>query len=189
MVRLQTGKELEHNEVLWIYLLFETFLWLIPWITLIITSYSVEHWLNSKTTKATKDKQSKAKFILQAIIGNIFVVIFAIAFISILATNSSKGQVVFATFAGFFLATLVSDQLIPIEKFPYHLFAVPLTAIIAFLYTYLHPDRPPGFEMVLHITPNNMVKVLPIEYIFIGSAGCILGLWYSIRLKVRIENE
>jgi len=190
MVRLQVGKEFENSQILWAYLAFETILWSIVLFILLAATLIIENWLN-KNSEDEKSSQYqitiKAIFakenIFNGIISTISTAIFGTILIAILAASQSKGQIVFATFTGMLLAAMISEQISPTNHPIWQVLAVPMVALIAYGYTWINPDRPPGFEAVLHIAPNNLARVLPIEYIFIGTAGAVMGVWYSYRLR------
>ncbi len=196
MVRLQVGKEFENAQILWAYLAFETILWSIVLFILLAVVLVIEDWLN-KSIESEKSLQEQPRIktifakenIFNGIVSTISTAIFGTIFIAILAASQSKGQIVFAVFAGMLLAGMISEQISPTNHPVWQVLAVPIVALIAYGYTWLHPDRPPGFEAVLHIAPNNLARVLPIEYIFIGAAGAVMGVWYSYRLRHSKDYE
>ncbi len=202
MVRLQVGKEFENSQILWAYLAFETVLWAIVLVILIAVVLFIEDWLHRTPISANSQTQGKQeknnvnqinKLTLKAIFAkeNIFngiisiisTAIFGVIFIAIFAASQSKGQIIFAVFAGMFLASLISEQITPTNHPVWQTLSVIIVALIAYSYTWFNPDRPAGLEAVLHIAPNNLARVLPIEYIFIGSSGAVMGVWYSYRLR------
>ncbi len=203
MVRLQVGKEFENAQSLWAYLAFETILWAVVLLALIIVILLVEDWLNKtfvdnkfdnkNATENNSITQSSATVqtiktifssgnIFNGIISVISTAIFGVIFIGLFAASQAKGQIIFAVFAGMFLASLISEQITPTSHPIWQTISVILVALIAYGYSWFHP-RPAGLEAVLHIAPNNLARVLPIEYIFIGAAGAIMGVWYSYRLR------
>lgn len=131
--------------------------------------------------------KGRSRETLVYILGLLITAVLAVFFISIFAQSSERLQVLFAAIVGCFLATLLADQIIPLDRFPYQLPSIFIVAIVAYGYTYLNPDRPAGFELIVQIPPNNLARLLPIEYIFAGSVGCILGIWYSFKLRARLE--
>ncbi len=197
MVRLQVGKEFENSQFLWAYLAFETILWAIVLLVLVIVTLLVETWLNKTsgsddnlnlknhneiTSKLTIKTIFAKDKIFNGIVSVISTAIFGVIFISLFAASQSKGQIIFAVFAGMFLSAMISEQITPTNHPVWQTLSVILVALIAYGYSWFNP-RPPGLEAVLHIAPNNLARVLPIEYVFIGSAGAIMGVWYSYRLR------
>ncbi len=195
MVRLQVGKEFVNSQVLWAYLVLETCLWAVALFALLAAVYATERWIGKDAAEPVREKKvakgkaaGKGKDIFDGILSTVATVVGALIFVSLLAASQDKGQIIFATFTGFLIASFLAEQLTETSHPMWHCLAVPSVAIIAYSYTWMNPDRPPGFEAVLNIAPNSLARILPIEYIFIGTAGVILGNWYSQRLRYFKEN-
>jgi hypothetical protein len=201
MVRLQVGKELEGPHLLWAYQTLETIYWTMCLGVLSAAVMGVEQWVRNnnerdlddeleevKTTSPKTDKKEKSDYVLRGICGIIITVVVSIILLAFLTADQSKGQVAFAVIASFLVAAMTAEQIAESRHPVWQLAAVPIVALFAYGYTWFHPDRP-GFETLLHIAPNNLARVLPIEYIFFGTVGSIFGTWTSHRLRHSKEHE
>jgi len=191
MVRLQAeGKALEHPQDLWGNLALETLLWSVVLAVLLIGTMLTEQWLNKSHQNSTPPaspepgkKKRSSLFWLKGLGGIVITVILALFLIAILAANIRKGQIVFATIVGFYLASLTAEQIAENDHPIWQVLAVPIVAFIAYIYTWFHPDRPPGLESILHIAPNGLARILSVEYIFLGTIGAIFGNWTSHKVR------
>ncbi len=199
MVLMQVGKEFEHPQDLWISMILETLGWTLALAILVGGTIATERWLkrsNANETESPETKTTKSKPLsepmkktwirsLGALLITVVLTLFLIVFF---AADQRKGQVIFAVVAGFFLAALAAEQITENDHPLWQVVAVPIVAIIAYAYTYMNPERPPGLEAILHIAPNNLARILPIEYIFIGTIGAVFGTWTSHRLRYSKEH-
>jgi len=66
---------------------------------------------------------------------------------------------------------------------------VPLVALIVYGYTSANPERPAGLEGILHLPPNHLAGILPVEYLSAGVAATIFGFWTTERMRHSKEHE
>ena len=96
---------------------------------------------------------------------------------------------IFAAMAAFFLAALISDQVLEYNQPLWTVLAVPLLAVGVFYYTWYHPERPAAFENILSRPPNRSAGILPVEYYSVGVAAAIFGVWTSRHMRHSKTNE
>jgi hypothetical protein len=196
MVRLQAGKEFEHPQDLWPYMIMESLAWSIVLVVLVAGTMATEYWLKKNTNgellsdqpngdiKSSKKKPAAFKIPwLKGLGGTLITVILSLFLISVFAGDCEKGQVVFSVIAGFFVAALLAEQIAENGHPVWQVAACPIVAILAYAYTWQNPTRPPGLEALLNIAPTHLAWVLPVEYIFIGPIGAIFGTWTSERMR------
>jgi len=198
MVRTQLDKTLEHPESLWGFMTLETLAWTGVLAILVAITMVTEQWLKknedirldeaAKKESATRLKPAKKAAWWKGLGGTAITAVLALFLIAILAASMRKGQVIFACLAAFYLAGLTAEQIAENDHPVWQVAAVPLVALTAYLYTWMHPMRPPGLELILHIAPNSLARVLPVEYIFIGTIGAIFGNWTSHRMRYNKEH-
>lgn len=188
MVRAHAEKSLEHPEALWGFLALETVAWTGVLAVLVTATMVTEQWLKGDEEphlEPVKDtgRTTQKSFWWKGLGGTGITIVLGLFLVAMLATSTEKGQVIFACFAALFLAGLAAEQIAENDHPVWQVAAVPVVALIAYLYTWSHPMRPPGLELILHIAPNSLARVLPIEYIFIGTLGAIFGNWTSHRVR------
>jgi len=202
MVRQQqAGKVLDQPQVLWEYLMMETLAWTILLAMLVGATMFVERWFvkngsldtedvdDSKPAEKEKKTSATALPWLKGLGAAALTAVVALFLIGVFAVNIRKGQVVFAVVGAFFLAALVSEQIVENDHPAWQVTAVPVVALFAYLYTVFHPDRPAGMESLLNIAPNALARALPVEYIFLGTVGAIFGNWTSHRMRHSKDHE
>jgi len=196
MVRLQAGKEFEHPQDLWPYMIMESLAWSVVLAILVGGTVGAEYWLKKSSSESLLDdqakeeikgKKSRSKTIkipwFRGLGGTLITVILSLFLISVLAGNGEKGQVVFSVIAGFFVAAIEADQISENGQPVWQVAACPIVAALAYAYTWQNPTRPPGLEALLNIAPTHLAWVLPVEYIFMGAIGAIFGTWTSERMR------
>lgn len=98
----------------------------------------------------------------------------------VLAGSAVRGQLVFAAFGGFWLATAAAYHLYPVPaSFPAWLLAViagvAYYVIAIFTSSGISPDH---WEKL-----RNVFQILPADWMFAGGAGAMFGLWGADRSK------
>lgn len=199
MVRQQAEKAMEHPKDFWGFMVLEILAWTVVLVVLVAGTLFTEQWLKKGNelpveepadTNRSKTKEAAGYAWLKGLAGTAITVILGLFLIALFAASIRKGQVVFACAAGFFLAALVAEQIAENDHPIWQVAAVPLVAFIAYVYTWqFHPERPPGLEAILNIAPNNLARILPVEYIFIGTIGAIFGNWTSHRIRYGKDHE
>jgi len=191
MVRMQAGKEFEDPASLWGYLALEMLGWTVVLAVCVAGSALAERWVSngqgsqdsSETTRAKKDTKSAGQ-ISRGILGTLLTALVATFLVLMLCASRHKGQVIFAVAAAFFLGSLAGDRWAGNRHPLWQVAAVPLVGLFAYLYTWqVDPYRPAGFEAILHVAPNNLASVLPIEYLCAGVAAAIFGTWTAERVR------
>jgi len=96
------------------------------------------------------------------------------------ATVLRSGQVVFATFAAFWLATLAGHQLFN-GSLVVFLLGPPIVAIMGYLMAAMQPlsDVAPVFVPFSAASGT----ILPLQYIGFGSLAVIAGYWHSVKIR------
>ncbi len=189
MVRLQAGEEFEGStglSVMWGLMAIEMLAWVVPLAAMVAGSMLVEKRLdNAYRHKPTDKKQHRANGILAMLLTAVIAAILT----GLLCQSTEKGQVIFAVVAAFYLAVLGTSQMVDNRNVIYYLPAVPIVGLVGFLYTAVNPARPAGLEALLHLPPNTMAAVLPIEYLAAGVASVIFAFWTSERMRFAKELE
>jgi hypothetical protein len=98
----------------------------------------------------------------------------------VLAGSACRGQLVFAAFAAFWLASVAAYHMYPVtDSFPAWIMPVIVGAvyflIAMFTSSAINPDQ---WEKL-----RNVFQILPVDWIFAGGAGAMFGLWSSDRAK------
>jgi len=198
MVRQQAGTALERPQDLWGYLILDTLAWTVVLVTLLVCSMIVEGWVKKNNNlgeleppqSETKEKKKEDTVppLWRGVGGMLITAVVALFFIAILAASMRRGQIIFSAIFGFYLAGLVAEQVAENDHPLWQVLAVPIVALAAYAYTWYRPDRPPGLEALLNIAPNSLARVLPVEYIFLGTIGAIFGNWTSHRMRYGKEH-
>lgn len=190
LIYLQAGKSADQAAAVWLSLAAEALAWLVLIGGAVIIGRAVELWLTKGSdNQGAPDQPVK---LLDQLIGknwlkgvSAMLITMAVAglLIPLLAASQHKGQIVFALACSFFIAALLAEHLVGSDGAFWQVLAVPLLAVVGYLYTYYYPDRPIGYENLLNIPPNQLVRALPIEFATVGTASVIWGTWFSHRLR------
>ncbi|MBN1346619.1 MAG: hypothetical protein JXQ73_28270 [Phycisphaerae bacterium] len=95
-------------------------------------------------------------------------------------------QVIFAIGVGFWLGAIAAGQFSRPALGVWVCLAVPIVALIGDVGGWLRPNLPAelaAYREIAIIPPNAWSKGLPIDYLSIGPAAAILGMWTSQRLR------
>lgn len=199
MVKLQTGVDIQDTAAqaqLWKDMSLEMLAWVVPLIVMAVGSMLTESWVRSDRDHAQPDEKAEkadttkhgvpkdTRFIVRGVLGTLLTTATAMALITVLCASRQKGQIIFAVAAAFYLAALAADQLSGNRHPLWQVAAVPLTGLCAYAYAFANPMRGPAeFEHILHLAPNRLAGILPIEYICAGVAAAIFGTWTSERVR------
>jgi hypothetical protein len=105
----------------------------------------------------------------------IYSVVVSIVLLYFFLQSPEKGQVLFACFVAFLLATMNSYLAFPRVPFVAFMLAVPITAACGYLYGMHHVGLYPGHPGFF------MGRALPIDYVAAGVAGAIVGYYGGFR--------
>jgi len=102
-----------------------------------------------------------------------------------------KGQVDFSVVVGFFVATLLGHQITRARLAIWPLLAVPIVAAAGYLAGAVKPIAgvDATYQAIDHVMPNFVCRVLPIEYLALGSIGVLGGLWISTQMVEGSRHE
>jgi hypothetical protein len=95
------------------------------------------------------------------------------------------GQVCFAIGLGFWLGAMAANQFCRPALSLWYCLAVPVVALTGHLEIWASPGMPErlaAYSDIITIIPNGLAKGLPLEYLALGPAAAILGLWTSQRV-------
>ncbi len=98
----------------------------------------------------------------------------------------NPGQVCFAIGVGFWLGALAAGQFARPALSVWACLAVPVVALIGFVAAAANPELSGALgwanEIVI-IAPNALAKGLPVNYLAVGPAAALLGVWTGQRLQ------
>lgn len=95
-------------------------------------------------------------------------------------------QVCFAIGVGFWVGSLVAMQFCQPALRIWPCLAVPVVALVGSLAGWVWPGLPDSLRIyreVVIIAPNALARGLPIEYLAVGPAAAVLGIWTSQRMQ------
>ncbi len=107
----------------------------------------------------------------------------------------ARGQVIASVAAGMYLGAMAARYFTGVSKAHWYALAPLAAGLIAYLLGYLQADLswakgPWGSYALLTTTPPHaLVRPLPVEYIFVGLAGALLGFWSGDRIEHAAERE
>jgi len=96
-----------------------------------------------------------------------------------------SGQVCFAIGLGFWLGALAANQFCRPALSLWYCLAVPVVALTGHLGAWADPDLPAHlarYADIVTIVPKGLARGLPIDYLTVGPAAAILGIWTSHRV-------
>lgn len=122
-------------------------------------------------------------------------VLAALLFIRFIGTRSpimpvTHGQACFSIVGAFCLGTFAAFQLAYVRSALWSLLAVPIVALIGYVWTYLSPGLkglPPSllqsYDRLANMPPNAFARPLPIEYIAVGAVSVMVMFWYLRKFR------
>ncbi len=101
------------------------------------------------------------------------------------------GQVCFAVGLGFWLGAIAANQFCRPALGVWCCLVVPLVALVGHCGVWLNPSLPEALRQytdIVTMAPNGLARGLPIDYLSIGPAAAVLGVWTSRRIH-RARSE
>jgi hypothetical protein len=102
------------------------------------------------------------------------------------------GQVCFAVGLGFWLGAMAANQICRPALSVWYCLPVPLVALIGHLGSWVSPDLPAElvrYTDIVTMVPNGLARGLPVDYLAIGPAAAILGIWTGHRVHRAREES
>lgn len=111
--------------------------------------------------------------------------------------NIARGQVIGSVLAGLFVGAMTARYFTGIEQPHWYVLAPLVVAVIGYLLGYMNADMnwaeasnqyKPYAELAI-TPPHALARPLPLEYLAIGTVGCLLGYWFSAKVEEVVEKE
>ena len=104
----------------------------------------------------------------------------ALAAMAVLSTGLSSrsiqhGQVCFVVAASVFIGTYVAFRIVPVQSALWSILSVILLALVGYLWAVVHPANP---GLPPNIPSSHFLRVLPSQFISVGTAAALLSFWY-----------
>jgi hypothetical protein len=106
-------------------------------------------------------------------------VLYSSILLMLLMRSSHRGQIIFALFASFLLATLIAHQQFA-TRFSLAAWAAPLVTGIVFYMLAMASSGNTGTNIWIEVQP--FARALPIDWMTAGAGGSVLGYWISERI-------
>jgi hypothetical protein len=106
-------------------------------------------------------------------------VLYSSILLMLLMRSSLRGQIIFALFASFLLATLIAHQQFA-TRFSLAAWAAPLVTGIVFYMLAMASSGNTGTNIWIEVQP--FARALPIDWMTAGAGGSVLGYWISERI-------
>ncbi len=111
--------------------------------------------------------------------------------------NVARGQVIASVAAGFYVGAFTARYFTGITKPHWYLLAVPAVALISYLCGYLYADmswaensmRFKYYADLVTTPPHSLVRPLPVEYLAVGTAGVLAGIWSGTKVEHVVEQD
>ena len=107
----------------------------------------------------------------------------------------ARGQVIASVAGGLYLGVLAARYFTGINNTRWYVLAVPVVALVGYLLGFLQADLSWAKGALapyarLATTPSHaLARPLPIEYIAVGVAGAIAGLWSGEKIEHVTKQE
>ncbi len=133
--------------------------------------------LGKRLFAARGESQTTSSEGLRHMLAATLVGLLAIAVLSAgLSTRTiTHGQACFIVAAGMMFATYVANRVSPVRSLLWSLLAVPQVAIIGLVWAAL---RPVESQLPAILPSSHYLRILPIQYIAVGTAAVIVSSWY-----------
>lgn len=105
----------------------------------------------------------------------------------------ARGQVVAVIFFALYLGAMAARYFTGVSRAHWYVAAVPIVALVGYLVGYLQADMSwakgpwAAYKLLATTPPHALVRPLPIEYISIGVAGAIVGLWSGTTVEHKVQ--
>lgn len=167
-------------------LLIESLLWTALMALAVVVDAVTRRWLGSASASHLADTQSAhwAAGLLAVGIAATIAIIIISQFIARDATALiNRKQVFFAIFISFFLGSLAATRIVSAAGERWLLLAPPVVAVLGYLWAWWEPTLrgQTYYDAIPHLPPNWLVRGLPIEYLGVGVAATVIGLWTARR--------
>jgi len=106
-------------------------------------------------------------------------VLFSSILVMLLMQSSHRGQIIFALFASFMVATMIAHQQFA-SRFSIAAWAAPLVTGTLFYVLAIAAGGKAGFNIWTEVEPS--ARALPVDWMIAGGAGAVLGFWVSERI-------
>lgn len=85
------------------------------------------------------------------------------------------GQVCFVVAAGVFLGAYAACRMVPVRSALWSILAVGLIALVGYVWAALRPEVT---ELPPNIPSSHFLRILPIQFIAVGTAAALMAFWY-----------
>jgi hypothetical protein len=107
-----------------------------------------------------------------------------------------RDQVIASVLAGLYLGALAARYFTGTTEPAWYVLGVPVVGLIAYILGYISADmswaQGTAFQPYASLAttpPHDLARALPVEYIAVGVAGAIMGLWTGERLEHAAEQQ
>jgi len=106
------------------------------------------------------------------------VVAFGLLSKGLVSRSIQHGQVCFSVFAAILIANMVAFRIAPVRSPLWSMLAVPIVAVTGYLWAGFRPSEP---GLPPNMPASHFLRVLPIQYIAVGTVAALTAFWYVYR--------
>ncbi len=96
------------------------------------------------------------------------------------------GQVCFVVAAAVFIGTYAACRMVPVRSALWSILAVGLIALVGYLWASLRPEVT---ELPPNIPSSHFLRILPIQFIAVGTAAALMAFWYVSVPESEADSE
>lgn len=96
----------------------------------------------------------------------------------LVSRSIQHGQVCFSVFAAVMIASMVAFRFVPVRSPLWSILAVPIVAVTGYLWAGFRPSEP---GLPPNMPASHFLRVLPIQYIAVGTVAALTAFWYVYR--------
>jgi hypothetical protein len=112
------------------------------------------------------------------ITAGVAVVAFALLSKGLVSRSIQHGQVCFSVFAAVMIAHMIAFRFVPVRSPLWSILAVPIVAITGYLWAGFRPPEP---GLPPNMPASHFLRVLPIQFIAVGTVAALTAFWYVYR--------
>lgn len=170
-------------------LLGEILLWAVMMAVVGIVEGVLRRWLGGDAAPAVVEpskssgKTNTPEWALGLLAVGLITVIAVVILSQLMARDATalvnRKQVYFALAVAFFLSSWIVCRFVPNVADAWYLFSPAVVAALGYLWAWTQPvvSGHPFYVDIPQVPPNFLVRALPVEYLSVGLAGAIFGVW------------
>ncbi len=183
-------------------LMIETVLWFAALVAAWLVAGVVRSWVDdriagSRTANAPRTRWARlreaAVHLRDGVLGMVICAVVAAMFIRMTIARTpvsaiDRGQVFFAVGVGFFLGAALGPQFWPRGATCWYTLSILIVALAGYAWGFVAPE-PSGLPVpytylarLATTPPNDLFRVLPVEYVGVGVAGAVWGHGFGLRM-------